>query len=208
MPMRVMPSLGMTGSTSVPPFPFGLLVVVALLPLLLLLLLDVGVLGARKALCGVWGVGRREAAEMSPLVVVLRVLAPPVGVLVGAPFLNCGLGVACEALAVAGVLVGLRPIAMGWPGVVERIARPARWLAGISFTLYLFHWPMLNLCRVIGINAGESPLAFAAILLAMIALCDMIARVTEHQRQRVRALLDRLPGGKAGAPLAIRSPSP
>jgi len=38
----------MTGSTSVPPFPFGLLVVVALLPLLLLL--DVGVLGARKAL--------------------------------------------------------------------------------------------------------------------------------------------------------------
>ena len=86
-----------------PPFPFGLLVVVALLPLLLLLLLDVGMLGARKALCGVWGVGRREAAEMSPLVVVLRLLAPPVGVLVGAPFLSCGLGVACEALAVTGV---------------------------------------------------------------------------------------------------------
>jgi hypothetical protein len=95
----------MTGSTSVPPFPFGLLVVVTLLLvlLLLLLLLDVGVLGARKALCGVWGVGRREAAEMSPLVVVLRVVAPPVGVLIGVPFLSCGLGVACEALLVVDV---------------------------------------------------------------------------------------------------------
>lgn len=112
------------------------------------------------------------------------------------------------AVAVAGVLIGLRPLANRWPGAVERIARPARWLAGISFTLYLFHWPMLNLCRVIGINAGASALAFAGILLAIIALCDAIARVTEHQRHRVRALLDRVIGGKKAAPLAIRSPSP
>lgn len=87
-----------------PPFPFGLFIVIALaLPLLLVVVMVVGVLGARIALCGVWGVGRREAAEMSPLDVVLRLLAPPVIAPVGeAPFLGCGLGVACEALVVVG----------------------------------------------------------------------------------------------------------
>lgn len=176
----------------------------------------VGVVLARAAFVRLanWRAGLAVAIASTGLAVAHSALIQP-GRLALAELVGPALGFSrfaasdlALALAVAGVLIGLRPVANRWPQVVERIAGPARWLAGISFTLYLFHWPMLNLCTVAGIGADESPLGFAAILLAIVALCHAIARVTEHQRHRVRALLDRLPGGKAGAPLAIRAPSP
>lgn len=106
-------------------------------------------------------------------------------------------------LAVCMVFIGLRPVANRWPGLLRAIERPAKSLAGFSFTLYLFHWPMLNILRTVGVSAGESPLAFAALIAALIGICYAVSLGTERQRDRVRGWMERL----LPQPLAIRHPA-
>ena len=95
------------------------------------------------------------------------------------------------ALCVAAACAGLRALATRWPAPWRLVAAPARVLAGFSFTLYLFHWPLLLLAKSVGITAGPSLLGFAAEVGIIVALCYAISLVTEQQRNRVRALLER-----------------
>ena len=79
-------------------------------------------------------------------------------------------------------------------------AGPIRWLAECSFTLYLIHWPILNLMHGLEIGAGDNPLLFILIVAAIIALAGQVARVTEHRRGDLRRwIAARLPHGKGGA---------
>lgn len=94
------------------------------------------------------------------------------------------------AVAVAVCFIGLRPLAERMPRLLERCARPAHVFAGFSFTLYLFHWPMLNLLKSARISVGASAAGFALLLLALIAACYLISLVTERKRDIARTWLD------------------
>lgn len=95
------------------------------------------------------------------------------------------------ALAVATTFAGLRPLTNRWPAPWELLAGPARVLAGFSFTLYLFHWPLLLLAKTLGLTAGNSTAGFLLEVLALLAACHAISFVTERQSGRVRAWLER-----------------
>jgi peptidoglycan/LPS O-acetylase OafA/YrhL len=94
------------------------------------------------------------------------------------------------ALAVAMAFAGLRPLTTRWPAVWLALERPARLLAGFSFTLYLFHWPLLLLAKSTGLVAGRSGLGFALEVAALVAICYAISRLTEARRESVRRLLE------------------
>ncbi|WP_243652642.1 acyltransferase [Novosphingobium sp. PhB165] len=87
-------------------------------------------------------------------------------------------------------LVSLRPVAERFAGTVMRMKEPAALLAGFSFTLYLFHWPLLQLARSHGLVAGRSPMAFAALLAVVVAACALISLLTERQSPRIRRWME------------------
>lgn len=106
------------------------------------------------------------------------------------------------ALAVAGGLAGLRTLC-GRGLTIPLRAEPAiRWAANMSFSLYLLHWPLLKLVHMAGMTAGNSPLAFAAIIAAVIAASAGFAAVTEHKRYAVRDWMERTLRRGASAPAA------
>ncbi|MEP7221410.1 MAG: acyltransferase [Novosphingobium sp.] len=89
-------------------------------------------------------------------------------------------------LGVAAVFIGLRPLVNRWPGIWLSLDPLARGVAGFSFTLYLFHWPLLSLIKTFHLTAGTSLPAFAVLLLGMTLTCYAISFVTERQREHVR----------------------
>lgn len=108
-------------------------------------------------------------------------------------------------LAVAATFAGLRALCNRWPKPWLALERPARTLAGFSFTLYLFHWPLLLLAKTVGIVAGHSGAGFAIEIIAIVAITYLISLGTERQRDRVRKWLETLAGRlhTPRAPLAI-----
>lgn len=96
------------------------------------------------------------------------------------------------ALAVAAAFAGLRPLTTRWPAPWLALERPARALAGFSFTLYLFHWPLLLLAKTVGLVAGRSLPAFALEIAGLIGIAYVISLATERQSHRVRARLETL----------------
>jgi peptidoglycan/LPS O-acetylase OafA/YrhL len=95
-------------------------------------------------------------------------------------------------LAIGLGFIGARPIAERFHPLLRKFERPIRALAGCSFTLYLFHWPLLTLLRALGWTCGHNALAFVAVLVSTIAASALLARVTEHRRDAVRHFLTRL----------------
>ncbi len=87
-------------------------------------------------------------------------------------------------------LVSLRPMAQRFAGPVMRLKDFAGLLAGFSFTLYLFHWPLLQLARSHGLVAGRSPVAFVALLGLVVAACALISLLTERQSPRFRRWME------------------
>ena len=104
------------------------------------------------------------------------------------------------ALCVATAFAGLRGVVNRWPAPWQAIAAPARMLAGFSFTLYLFHWPLLLLAKSTGLVAGASKAGFALEIAAIVGLSWAISLVTEQQRERARALIERLFLGRRAPP--------
>ena len=95
-------------------------------------------------------------------------------------------------LLVAAHLLGARTVVSWLP--LERIAAPARWLAGISFAIYLFHEPLLHLWGAF-LPSDRGWLAIAMTL-------GVIALLGPHvERSRVwwRRLIMRVTPSTAGA---------
>lgn len=92
-------------------------------------------------------------------------------------------------LGIALGFIGMRPlVTAGWSWF-SRIERPIRYMAGLSFTLYLLHWPILCLLLTFGIGCGSSVAGFILALTAVVAFCAVVAAVTERRRNAMRALL-------------------
>lgn len=99
-------------------------------------------------------------------------------------------------------LIAVRPLAERFAEPIMRLRELAGLLAGFSFTLYLFHWPLLQLARSHGLVAGRNPLAFAALLGLVVALCALISLLTERQSPRLRRWME----VRMFAPVAGRAP--
>ncbi len=101
-------------------------------------------------------------------------------------------------LAVMAHLLGARTIAAWLP--LERIARPIRWCAGISFAAYLFHMPVLTFCAaVLPRNQGWLGIALT---LAVIAILGPPVERSKHWWRRIlnRAADAALPGPGSPTP--------
>ena len=107
---------------------------------------------------------------------------------------------------VQAALVAITLVAIGSPrsgvrsGWLHVIARPMRWLASLTFTLYLLHWPILTLVHAAGITAGASLVAFGSILLIPATVAALLAPTLEGRwSRRLRVWLDRAPEVEAKA---------
>lgn len=104
---------------------------------------------------------------------------------------------------VAVALAALRPLAGLAVGWLELCERPIRWLASFSFSLYLFHFPLLALMVRFG---PQLPGGVWWLLLPMgilLAVCAGIAQLTERQTPSVRRWLERVVPQNVGRPSLI-----
>ena len=100
------------------------------------------------------------------------------------------------------IFISLAPVAEHAASTIEKWQRPIRSLAGISFTLYIVHWPLLVLLKKHGVVAGNNPLLFVLMLGGVIGFCAIIASQTERRSPAFRALLLRKFNGQARLELA------
>lgn len=133
-----------------------------------------------------------HTAALMPGLKLLKALAGPFGDQLS--YSRFALSDFVLALAVAAILAGLRPLASARPAPWRVIAPALRKLAGFSFTLYLFHWPILLLAKSAGIVAGPSIVLFALGIAAVLAVCYAISLGTEAQRDAAKARLQMLYG--------------
>lgn len=94
---------------------------------------------------------------------------------------------AAAALALAGVRPFLQPLA----GVVGRIAPALRWMAGMSFTLYLFHGPMLNTMGSFGLVGFSNPVHSLLAMAGLLAACALCAELCERRTPLLRRWIER-----------------
>ena len=92
-----------------------------------------------------------------------------------------GIVVACNLLGAAGLASRIS---------LRRIERPVRWLAGLTFSLYLFHYPLLHLFA--SVLPGDPASVWRAAALAALTLGAVVAlaAVTERRKDRARRIVD------------------
>lgn len=123
-----------------------------------------------------------------------------------------GLGYAQYALSdlllaacIAVGLMGLRTLSAAGLVMPLRLRGSAQRLADMSFSLYLFHWPLLELVRIAGVSAGASVLGLATILCFVTAISAALAGITEGRRAAVLTRLEALFGaGTSGESVSPR----
>lgn len=94
-----------------------------------------------------------------------------------------------------GILLGVRGLSGVLAGVLGVIERPVRWLAGGTFTLYLFHLPLMRALVAVSPWPADNWRMRAVVLLGVPVLALGIAEVTERQKALWRKALTRLAGG-------------
>ena len=91
------------------------------------------------------------------------------------------------------------------PGL-ERIAPFVRDWAGYTFSIYLFHYPLLRFLGATGLFDPASPLAITALFTLTLLGCRVLANYSEKRKDAARALLEKLTGHhRAARPLASTS---
>ncbi len=73
------------------------------------------------------------------------------------------------------------------PRIVARAARPIRWLAGCTFTLYVFHGPLMVLVRDVAGITAPGPF-YAALALGVLVAAELTERRVKWYRRRIAAL--------------------
>lgn len=97
------------------------------------------------------------------------------------------IGIFCAANIIAFSVIARAP---RLTSIVKRAARPVRWFAGATFTLYLAHQPIL--IAVLSIEAGhKSKLAAYVAVATTLAIVLVLAEVSERRKQFWRTLLSR-----------------
>ena len=97
-------------------------------------------------------------------------------------------------LLVMANFIGFRACARWFEGLLSAIERPVRFMAGATFSLYLFHRPMTHFLVSAGVDVGGNWLAFTGVVLGIIAVCFALAEVTEKRRDAARRVFSALIG--------------
>ncbi|MFM5924311.1 MAG: acyltransferase family protein [Novosphingobium sp.] len=101
-------------------------------------------------------------------------------------------------------LAALRPLAGLASAWLARHEAPIRWAAGFSFSLYLFHYPLLGLMERFGPALPAGAWWVLAPIAATLAACAGIAQLTERRTPALRRWLDRtLPSRTPQSPVSI-----
>jgi len=90
---------------------------------------------------------------------------------------------------------------------LRAIEAPVRWLAGMTFSIYLFHWPLLMLVMMSAASLGWPEIWPAwwsgLVLAALLAVIAGVAEFTERRKDRTRRVVEAIValvvgGGAAG----------
>jgi peptidoglycan/LPS O-acetylase OafA/YrhL len=74
--------------------------------------------------------------------------------------------------------------------IVLRAAAPViRFFAGYTFSLYLYHYPIIRFCETIFPNTANSLSFYILIMIAIFSLCLLLGHFTEKQKWIVRSLM-------------------
>lgn len=99
-------------------------------------------------------------------------------------------------LLVMANFIGFHACAQWFTGALRAIERPVRFMAGSTFSLYLFHRPMTHFLVAAGVDTRENWVVFTGVVLGIVAVCFALAELTEKRRDAARrffsALLGRL----------------
>jgi len=95
-------------------------------------------------------------------------------------------------LGVAFVFIGLRRVTEAFSAPMLASARPARFMADMSFVLYVLHWPLLCLMLALGWSAGDQPALLIAAAAGLITLSHFTAKAIDSRRAGLRKWLEAL----------------
>ncbi len=138
-------------------------------------------------------------------VVLVFAFVPQTPFTVGRPgfwFSACFLSDWLASLAVGAVIVTFDKAGFGAPPA--GLAGGIRWFADHTFSLYLYHYPLMILANAV-LPLGGDPLRQAAMAVGVLGVCVLLSLVTEARRDAWRRLftrwLDRIaPRREAAAP--------
>jgi peptidoglycan/LPS O-acetylase OafA/YrhL len=77
---------------------------------------------------------------------------------------------------------------------LDWIKQPANYLAGYTFSIYLFHRPFTTALGHFFPNVDENHALSIVYLVAVVACCMLLGSITEHRRERLARPLRRLFG--------------
>ena len=98
----------------------------------------------------------------------------------------------------AATIIGVSAIDRQLLGLANAISKPVRWIAGATFTIYLFHWPIaMFLMRFTNIDP-RNDLSGVGLTVIVLGLCFLIASVTERKKDSFKRAIEGLLGISGG----------
>ncbi len=97
-------------------------------------------------------------------------------------------------LLVAANFIGCQAISKSLAPTLERIAPVVRDWAGYTFSIYLFHYPLLQFLGATGLFDPKSPWAIGALFLLTLLGCRVIGNYSEKRKEAARGLLEKIIG--------------
>ncbi len=95
-------------------------------------------------------------------------------------------------LLFSALLLGLAAVARDFSAPLQRLQKPIRALAGLTFTLYLFHYPLVYFLRAVVLATGLERMSPLIVTGGTFLLVVVIARATEAQKDGLRRLMARV----------------
>ena len=78
----------------------------------------------------------------------------------------------------------------GW--ISSTTERVIRWAAGATFSLYLFHYPILTFLYALPFYNPANPIHWALIFVVTIIACFALAEISERRLSAWRIIIDRI----------------
>lgn len=98
--------------------------------------------------------------------------------------------------------LGVHGLAKGAQWIGPKPERAIRWLAGATFSIYLFHYPLLTLFMALPGYDASLPAHYIGSAIVTLALCFVLAEISERRLGLWKRLLDRAFSAIAARPFA------